>query len=98
MSLFSPAHRSNFPITASVDWSVQWVAAMWDDWVFTGDTTRILTYWPKLRQYWIKVLQDLREDGMWTGPCLNDLRVTPGCPGGSVACSSGMVTPWVIER
>lgn len=89
---------SNFPAGASVDWSVQWVAAMYDDFVFTGDTALIRKYWSQLVLYWHHVLQDLRSDGMWTGDCLNDIRITPGCPPGSVACSSGMVTPWVIER
>ena len=90
--------RSNFPAGATVDWSVQWVATMYDDWCFTGDTSRIRRFWPQLVRYWNRVLQDLRPDGMWTGACLNDIRVTPGCVPGSIACSSGMVTPWVIER
>ncbi|EDQ85023.1 uncharacterized protein MONBRDRAFT_34434 [Monosiga brevicollis MX1] len=30
--------------------------------------------------------------------CMNDIRVTPGCPSKAAACASGIVTPWIIER
>jgi hypothetical protein len=71
---------------------------MYDDYVWTQSTARVERFWPQLQRYWQNVLADLRPDGVWTGSCLNDIRITPGCPAGSRACASGMITPWVIER
>jgi hypothetical protein len=71
---------------------------MYDDYIFTGSTARVARFWDNLLKYWENVLAGLRPDGMWTGSCLNDIRITPNCQPGAVACSSGMITPWIIER
>ena len=93
-----PFPPSNYPAIASADWSVQWVATMYDDFAWTNTTGRIARFWPQLVLYWKRVLSDVQADGRWTGSCLNDIRVTPNCPPGSTVCASGIVTPWIIER
>lgn len=93
-----PFPPSNYPAESSADWSMQWVAAMYDDFAWTHSTERVSRFWPQLVRYMDWLLSFLRpQDAVWTGSCLNDIRVTPGC-GRFQPCSSGIVTPWVIER
>lgn len=106
---------------------------MYDDYVWSRDTSRIKRFWPQLKTYWaaqIKVsgasrvvlethskkiksrrgltrpsslttlaapfapplipLQSITADGMFTGSCLNDIRVTPGCPKGTRAICAAL--------
>ncbi len=95
---FSP---SNYPgggrkFTATFDWSVQWVAAIYDDYLWTGSTDLIRAYWTHLCKYWKLVLSHVDERGLWrTGRVLADIRVGHRPKGKQ---SSGMITPWIIER
>ena len=92
---FAPSNYPAYP--APYDWSVQWVGMLWDDYVWTGRTERIERYWEPLRRYWQNVLSHVREDGLWcTAQVLADIRV--GVRLNNPRQSSGIVTPWIIER
>ena len=92
-----PFAPSNFPAyPASFDWGIQWVAMLYDDYLWTGDDSLVWHHWDTLKRYWRRVLEHVNEDGLWVTPrVLADIRVGlhPG-PGQS----SGIVTPFVIER
>ncbi|MBN1343527.1 MAG: hypothetical protein JXQ73_12640, partial [Phycisphaerae bacterium] len=94
---FSPSNYPGKPgFTASYDWSVQWVAAIYDDYMWTGKTDTIRRFWPNVCKYWDHVLSLVDGEGLWrTGKVLADIRVGVR-PGGRQ--SSGLVTPWIIER
>ena len=93
-----PFAPSNFPAyPASYDWSVQWVAALYDDYMWTGRTDLIKRYWRNLCSYWNTVLSHMDEDGLWrTNKVLADIRVGLHCENDRQ--SSGIVTPVIIER
>lgn len=93
-----PFAPSNFPAyPAAYDWSVQWVAALYDDYMWTGRTKLIERYWRNLCRYWENALSHVDEDGLWrTKRVLADIRVGLHCEDDSQ--SSGIVTPWMIER
>ncbi len=95
---FHPFSPSNFPAyPASFDWSVQWVAALYDDYQWTGETTLIRTYWDNLCRYWKRILEFNNEEGVWLSRRIYaDIRMGPRCENDHQ--SSGMVTPWIIER
>ena len=92
---FSP---SNFPAyPAHYDWSVQWAAALYDEYMWTGDVDVIRTYWEPLCRYWENALSHVGQDGLWrTRRVFADIRV--GKKMQSESQSSGIVTPWIIER
>ncbi len=94
---FSP---SNFPhhgeLTASYDWAVQWVACIYDDYMWSGNTDLVTRTWEPLCRFWNRALSHVDSEGLWqTSHVLADIRigVRPTDKG-----SSGMVTPWMIER
>ncbi len=95
---FHPFPPSSFPAyPAPYDWSVQWVAALYDDYRWTGKTDLVKEYWTTLEKYWANVLARTGPDGVWrTARVLADLRVGLHCQNDSQ--SSGIVTPWIIER
>jgi hypothetical protein len=94
---FSP---SNYPkhgeLTASYDWGVQWVACIYDDYMWSGRTDLVRRYWDNVCRFWECVLKHVDEKGVWrTNNVLADIRI--GVRPGPNA-SSGLVTPWIIER
>lgn len=95
---FHPFAPSNYPAyPAPYDWSVQWIAFLYDEYMWTGDTALIETYWPNVVKYWDNVLSHVNEDGLWlTNRVLADIRVGLHCVNDKQ--SSGIVTPWIIER
>lgn len=95
---FHPFPPSNYPAyPATYDWSVQWVAMLYDDYYWTGETTRVERYWQNLKRYWDDALSLVGEDGIWrTGRVLADIRV--GLHPENARQSSGIVTPFMIER
>lgn len=95
---FHPFAPSNFPAyPAPYDWSVQWIAFLYDEYMWTGDTGLVETYWPNVVKYWDNVLSHVNEEGLWlTHRVLADIRVGLHCENGKQ--SSGIVTPWIIER
>jgi len=99
---FSPSNYRAYP--APYDWSVQWVAALYDDYMWTGRTGRIKRYWDNLCRYWNNVLSPVGnklshvdDEGLWrTRHVLADIRVGLHCI--DHRQSSGIVMPWMIER
>ena len=93
-----PFAPSNFPAYPAVyDWSVQWVAAIYDDYLWTGNTELVNRYWSNVCRYWDLVLSHVDEEGVWkTEQVLADIRV--GVHVEKPTQSSGIVTPWIIER
>jgi hypothetical protein len=94
---FSPSnYPKNGELAASYDWSVQWVACIYDDYMWTGRTDLVLRYWDNICRFWDCVLRHVDQDGLWrTNNVLADIRVGVGVPPNA---SSGIVTPWIIER
>jgi hypothetical protein len=92
-----PFFPSNFPAYPGPwDWSVQWVAMLYDDFVWNNDLDFLRRHWSTVRQLWNRLLEDVGDDGIWrTGLVLGDVRNSDRPPEGA---SSGLVTPWVIER
>lgn len=95
---FHPFPPSNYPAyPAPLDWSMQWVACLYDDYLWTGETGLIKEFWTPLCRYWEQVLSHVDSQGLWLGShTLGDIRVGIH-PQGSQQ-SSGVVTPWVFER
>ncbi|HUV40307.1 MAG TPA: alpha-L-rhamnosidase C-terminal domain-containing protein [Sedimentisphaerales bacterium] len=93
-----PFAPSNFPAyPAPYDWSVQWAAMLYDDYIWTGRTELIRRYWDNLCRYWDRALSEADENGLWkTSRILADIRVGVQCTNNNQ--SSGIVTPWMIER
>ena len=88
---------SNYPLPAcSYDWSVQWVAMLYDDYMWTGKTDLLLRYWDNLERFWNNTLANVDARGVWrTNRVFGDIRtgVHP-----TAKQSSGIVTPFLIER
>jgi len=93
-----PFAPSNYPVGgAGFDWSVQWVAMLYDAYLWTGDPKIVKEYWPQLCKYWKLVLSKVDSNGLWlTNHVLADIRI--GVHPANPDQSSGMVTPWIIER
>jgi hypothetical protein len=92
-----PFAPSNFPAyPAAYDWSVQWVAMLHDQYMWSGNVDDVRPYFDNLVKYWDGALSHLQPDGLWVTPSvLADLRVGVHAKDGQ---SSGVVTPWMIER
>ncbi len=95
---FHPFFPSNYPAyPAPYDWGVQYVAFLYDQYVWTGDKECIRRHWDTMKRYWANLLARVGDDGIWrTDRVLADIRVGVRCENGKQ--SSGIVTPWVIER
>jgi hypothetical protein len=91
---FSPSNYPAYP--SPFDWSVQWVAMLWDDYMWHGKPERVRRYWTHLFRYWQCVLKLVNHDGLWITPrVLADIRIGVHA---TERQSSGIVTPWIIER
>ena len=78
------------------DWSVQWVAMLRDDYMWTGKTDLVARYWEQLRRFWSETLSHVDSNGLWrTSKVFGDIRVGVH-PSGKQ--SSGIVTPYLIQR
>ncbi|MBN2474621.1 MAG: hypothetical protein JXB62_08430 [Pirellulales bacterium] len=92
---FAPSNYPAYP--AAFDWSVQWVAALYDDYQWTGRPERIRRYWDTLARYWKNVLGRVDDNGIFrTRHVFADIRVGLHCTHDRQ--SSGIVTPWIIQR
>lgn len=93
-----PFAPSNFPAyPAGYDWSVQWTAMLWDDYMWNADTDYIRRWWPQLVAYWRHVLSLLDAEGLWsTAQVMADIRVSANWSAPTAV--SAVVTPWMIER
>lgn len=91
---FAPSNYPAYP--APYDWSVQWTAMLYDQYQWSGDVDDVRPYWEPLCRYWANLLSHVRDDGLWYTPHLfADIRMGTGCGPDE---SSGMITPWIIQR
>ncbi len=92
---FAPSNYPAYP--AAFDWSVQWVATLYDDYVWTGDAARIRRHWEPLCRYWENVLRRVDDEGIFrTKHVFADIRVGLHCQHDGQ--SSGISSPWFIQR
>ncbi len=93
-----PFAPSNFPAyPAGYDWSVQWTAMLWDDYMWYADIDYVRRWWPHLTAYWRHVLGLLDAEGLWrTSQVMADIRVSANWS--IPAAVSAVVTPWIVER
>jgi hypothetical protein len=55
---------SNYPLPAcGYDWSLQWVAMLYDDYMWTGRTDLVERYWDNLQRFWSNRLAQLDPGG-----------------------------------
>jgi hypothetical protein len=92
-----PFFPSNFPAyPAPWDWTVQWLAMLYDDFVWNNDLEFLRRHWSSVLRLWDRLLDDVGDDGIWTSSAvLGDVRNSELPPAGA---SSGLITPWIIER
>lgn len=92
-----PFFPSNFPAyPAPWDWSVQWIAMLYDDFVWHHDLDFVADHWSTVQRLWARLLEDVGDDGIWrAASVLGDVRNSVPPPAGA---SSGLITPWIIER
>ena len=93
-----PFYPSNFPAyPAGWDWSMQWTALLYDDYMWTGDLTYTKRFWSTLVKYWKALCKDIDADGLWkTTLLMADIRASAEWR--KSFTSSGTITPWVIQR
>jgi hypothetical protein len=92
-----PFFPSNFPAyPAPWDWTVQWLAMLYDDFVWNNDLEFLRHHWASVLRLWDRLLDDVGDDGIWrSSSVLGDVRNSELPPAGA---SSGLITPWIIER
>jgi hypothetical protein len=70
-----PFPPSNYPASASYDWAVQWVKGLYEDYLWSGSTARVVAYWPQLTAFWANALSNVDSRGVWyTNDVLADIR------------------------
>ncbi len=96
LGVFHPFPPSNYPITSNADWAAEWVGALYDDYMWTGETERIQRYWPQLVAYWNHTFESLQPDGLWVQSAVfADIRVGQHPRKDQ---SSGIVSAQLIDR
>lgn len=91
-----PFPPSNYPITANADWAAEWVGALYDDYMWTGETARIQQYWPEVTKWWGLVLSSVDAEGLWRDPnVFADIRIGVHAAQGQ---SSGIASAQIIQR
>ena len=87
---------TNYPFLSMYDWTMQWTAILYDQYMWSGNNDLIKTYWNNLDTYWEEVLSHVNADGLWiTSNVLADIRTGVHPEKGQ---SSGIVTPGIIQR
>ncbi len=87
---------TNYPFLSTFDWTMQWTAILYDQYLWSGDDGLIREYWRPLQRYWAQVLSHTDDEGLWrTDEVRADIRVGVHPEEGQ---SSGIVTPGIIER
>lgn len=93
---FHPFPPSNYPIVSNADWVMEWVGALYDDYLWTGETVRINAYWPQVEAFWNNVLTHVSPDGLWVeNRVFADIRVGVHPGKGQ---SSGIASAQLIDR
>lgn len=95
-NVFAPNGHSKGRGLDSFDWALSWVGILHDDWMWTGETERVLRYWDALVRFLDACHRTVRADTglMHTQNFLGDIRVSiePG-PGGAGA----LLNAWYAE-
>lgn len=94
---FHPFYPSNYPLPQGpVDWSVQWVCMIYDEYIWSGDTAIIRDNLDKMQRFWRWVAERTNNEGLFVcGLLLADIRNDSEC---SETQSSGLVTAFLLER
>lgn len=94
---FHPFYPSNYPFEVGpVDWSVQWICMIYDEYMWSGDTEIISIHLEKMKRFWRWVADRTSEDGLFfCGLLLADIRNDAEC---SETQSSGLVSASLLER
>jgi hypothetical protein len=91
-----PFPPSNYSILSNADWSAEWVGALYDDYMWTGETSRLELYWPKVVRWWDLVLSKVDETGLWRDSnVFADIRIGVHARQGQ---SSGIASAQMIQR
>ncbi|SEB41741.1 alpha-L-rhamnosidase C-terminal domain-containing protein [Terriglobus roseus] len=91
-----PFPPSNYPILSNADWSAEWVGALYDDYLWTGETSRMVLYWPKVVKWWDLVLSKVDGTGLWRDSnVFADIRIGSHAAQGQ---SSGIASAQIIQR
>jgi hypothetical protein len=91
-----PFPPSNYPILANADWSAEWIGALYDDYLWTGETSRLRLYWPEVIKWWNLVLSNVDSRGLWReSSVFADIRVGVHPLAGQ---SSGIASAQIIQR
>jgi len=91
-----PFPPSNYRTTATADWAAEWVGALYDDYLWTGETVRLRQYWPQLVAWWNTVLSNVDAHGLWReSRVFADIRVGAHPVSGQ---SSGIASAQIIQR
>jgi hypothetical protein len=91
-----PFPPSNYPILANADWSAEWIGALYDDYLWTGETSRLQLYWPQVIKWWTLVLSRVDANGLWReSSVFADIRIGVHAAEGQ---SSGIASAQIIQR
>lgn len=91
-----PFPPSNYPILANADWSAEWIGALYDDYLWTGKTSRLRLYWPEVIKWWNLVLSNVDSNGLWReSRVFADIRIGVHPLAGQ---SSGIASAQIIQR
>jgi len=75
---FHPFPPSAYPIgpDSSLDWTVEWAGALYDEYQWSGRKALVNHYWPQLTRLWELLLRRVDADGIWRADgVLADIRV-----------------------
>lgn len=94
---FHPFFPSNYPFAhGPVDWSVQWVGMVHDQYWWDADKERLKEYVGPMQRFWQWVEERVNNQNLFICcQLLADIRVEPGCRENQ---SSAIVTAFLIER
>lgn len=94
---FHPFYPSNYPFSPGpVDWSVQWVYMVYDEYLWSGDTDIIHENLEKMQRFWRSVKVRTMEDGLFFADFMySDIRNDADT---TKTQSSGLLTAYLIER
>jgi hypothetical protein len=75
----------------SLDWGIVWIGMLYDDWMWTGETTRLRKYFPHLVRFLDLAHSQTNADGLLVDrTCMTDIRCTvrPNFDNGDIESTS----------
>ena len=59
----------------SLDWGIVWIGMLYDDWMWTGETSRVSRYFPNLVSFLEVAHSQTNDEGLLVDPtCMTDIR------------------------